>query len=162
MSVLQPDVSPGEWNFRKLRRGTLQRDLRSPEFFSMKKGRRFAPPHQDPVKQIDIICSEGEMRLRGGGLGLEAVLHDCMGTRPGDFVFDPFMGGGTTLLEAMVAGRRVAGSDISELAVFITQVKTTLVADEVAQELRSWAEGLLSALNIRRFPVRHPERTFSD
>ena len=32
---------------------------RPPEIFSMKKARRFAPPHNDPVKQIDIICSEG-------------------------------------------------------------------------------------------------------
>lgn len=36
-------------------------------------------------------------------------------TRPGDLVYDPFMGRGTTLLESALMGRRVAGCDISPL-----------------------------------------------
>jgi hypothetical protein len=38
---------------------------------------------------------------------------------PGDLVFDPFMGGGTTLVEARALGRRAAGPDISSLDVFL-------------------------------------------
>lgn len=34
-------------------------------------------------------------------------------TQPGDLVYDPFMGRGTTLLEASMLGRRVAGCDIN-------------------------------------------------
>ncbi|MGB9277360.1 MAG: DNA methyltransferase [Terrimicrobiaceae bacterium] len=34
-------------------------------------------------------------------------------TQPGDLVYDPFMGRGTTLLEAMLLGRRAAGCDIN-------------------------------------------------
>jgi len=36
-------------------------------------------------------------------------------TRPGDLVYDPFMGRGTTLLEAALMGRRAAGCDVSPL-----------------------------------------------
>lgn len=36
-------------------------------------------------------------------------------TQPGDVVYDPFMGRGTTLIEAMLLGRRVAGCDINPL-----------------------------------------------
>ena len=36
-------------------------------------------------------------------------------TRPGDWVMDPFAGGGTTLVEAMAMGRNALGIDISSL-----------------------------------------------
>ena len=50
-------------------------------------------------------------------------------TQPGDIVLDPFMGGGTTLVEARVMGRRAIGVDISQLATFIARVKTTPLFD---------------------------------
>jgi DNA methylase len=37
-------------------------------------------------------------------------------TQPGDLVYDPFMGRGTTLVEAALLGRRVAGCDINPLS----------------------------------------------
>lgn len=37
-------------------------------------------------------------------------------TEPGDLVYDPFMGRGTTLVEAALLGRRVAGCDINPLS----------------------------------------------
>lgn len=37
-------------------------------------------------------------------------------TRPGDVVFDPFMGRGTTLLEAALCGRQAWGNDINPLS----------------------------------------------
>src|SRR4051794_10309193 len=47
-------------------------------------------------------------------------------SQPGDVVFDPFMGGGTTLVEARALGRNAVGTDISSLAVFLSEVKTTV------------------------------------
>jgi DNA modification methylase len=56
----------------------------------------------------------------------------------GDLVLDPYMGGGTTIVEAMVAGRKVVGSDLNELAVFVSNVKTTpLVSSEIV-EVERW------------------------
>src|SRR5674476_612684 len=50
-------------------------------------------------------------------------------TEPGDLVLDPFVGGGTTLVEAMASGRHAVGTDISSLATFVSEVKTTLYSD---------------------------------
>lgn len=43
----------------------------------------------------------------------------------GDLVCDPFMGSGTTLVEAIVNGRRAYGTDINPVAVLISKAKTT-------------------------------------
>lgn len=51
--------------------------------------------------------------------------------RPGDVVFDPFMGCGTTLVEAARLGHRAWGTDVNPLAVRIARAKTARV-DEVA------------------------------
>jgi DNA methylase len=40
-------------------------------------------------------------------------------TQPGDLVYDPFMGRGTTLLESVVLGRRAVGCDISPLSAIL-------------------------------------------
>jgi len=70
---------------------------------------------------------------------------------PGDLVLDPFMGGGTTVVESLVAGRRVVGADINSLAVFIARAKTTPMR---ASELHSVSESirLISALINYRYP----------
>jgi DNA modification methylase len=46
-------------------------------------------------------------------------------TQAGDLVCDPFMGSGTTLVEAMVNGRRAYGTDVNPVAVLISKAKTT-------------------------------------
>lgn len=69
-------------------------------------------------------------------------------TEPGDLVFDPFLGGGTTLVEAMRLGRAGVGSDINELAIFISQVKTTLLTDRAETQLRLWTEGVGKYVNM--------------
>jgi len=61
-------------------------------------------------------------------------------SRPGDVVLDPFMGGGTTVVEAMVAGRRAVGADLNSLARFVTMVKTTPLTRGERNAVRRWAE----------------------
>lgn len=46
-------------------------------------------------------------------------------TAPGEVVLDPMQGSGTTVLEALLTGRRAIGTDIDPLALLITSVKTT-------------------------------------
>ncbi len=48
-------------------------------------------------------------------------------TKPGDIVFDPFMGGATTLVEARALGRRSIGTDINKLSYFLAKTKTTIL-----------------------------------
>jgi hypothetical protein len=50
-------------------------------------------------------------------------------SNPGDLVADPFMGGGTTLVECLALGRESIGFDISSLATFIAEVKTAVYSE---------------------------------
>jgi len=70
-------------------------------------------------------------------------------TQPGDTVFDPFVGGGTTLVEASILGRKAVGTDINPLATFVTRVKTTPLSDSELTEIMKWGENLIPALNLR-------------
>ena len=45
-------------------------------------------------------------------------------TRAGDIVADPFMGSGTTIVEALVQGRRAIGVDINPVAHLVAKVKS--------------------------------------
>lgn len=48
-------------------------------------------------------------------------------SKKGDIVIDPFLGSGTTLVEAIVNGRIGIGTDINEIACLVAKVKTTLI-----------------------------------
>lgn len=69
-------------------------------------------------------------------------------SEPGDLVLDPFMGGGTTLVEALALGRHAIGADISSLAAFISQVKTTLYSDDDLNALKRWAARAPSQIHM--------------
>jgi len=60
----------------------------------------------------------------------------------GDFVFDPFVGGGTSAVEAAVAGRDFFGFDINELAIFSSKFKTVLLSDGEISSLDEWSSQL--------------------
>lgn len=61
-------------------------------------------------------------------------------TEPGDLVGDYFLGGGTTLVEARMAGRIGIGSDINALSTFVSRVKTRLYSVAEMSEVAAWAE----------------------
>ena len=44
-------------------------------------------------------------------------------TRPGDVLYDPFMGRGTTIVEGALFGRRVIGNDINPLSRILTEAR---------------------------------------
>ena len=48
-------------------------------------------------------------------------------TEPGGLVIDPFVGSGTTLVEAMLLGRRSIGVDLSPIACLVAKAKTTRI-----------------------------------
>lgn len=60
-------------------------------------------------------------------------------SRPGEVVMDPYMGGGTTVVEAMVQGRRAMGSDINSLSVFVARAKVTSLSDRDQSAIVKWA-----------------------
>ena len=78
-------------------------------------------------------------------------------TKPGDLVIDPFMGGGTTLVESAAMGRSAIGTDINSLAVFIAKVKTTPLTNDEIQSIKDWTKALPDKLNLHRPPIRATE-----
>lgn len=76
-------------------------------------------------------------------------------TEPGDVVFDPFMGSGTSLVEAQAQGRHAIGTDISSLAVFIAKAKTAPLSAADLSAVRHWGESLEESLNLRN-PAEPP------
>lgn len=78
-------------------------------------------------------------------------------TEPGDVVLDPFLGGGTTAVEALALGRNAIGVDISSLAIFVANVKTTILNDQELETLERWAIRTSSKLNLNSPSKRSSE-----
>ncbi len=74
-------------------------------------------------------------------------------SEPGDLVLDPFVGGGTSLVEALALGRHAVGIDISALAQFVATVKTAVYGEHELDRLAAWARRLPNSLHIRRSSV---------
>jgi hypothetical protein len=63
-------------------------------------------------------------------------------TRDDDWILDPFMGGGTSIVEALAMGRRALGADLSSLAHFITTSRTTPLSSGDISVIRRWVNEL--------------------
>lgn len=71
-------------------------------------------------------------------------------TEPGDLVLDPHVGGGTTIVEALAAGREAVGVDISTLAEFVSGVKCTVFSEAELDKLEWWAGRVAASIDIHR------------
>jgi len=56
-----------------------------------------------------------------------------------DIVLDPFMGGGTAIIEGLALGRRMVGIDLNALAHFVTAVRTTVLSPSDEEALITWS-----------------------
>ena len=66
-----------------------------------------------------------------------------------DLVADPFVGGGTTLVEARTSGRLAIGTDISSLAQFVSSVKTRIYSGSDVEYLQRWFKQVPNKLSLR-------------
>ena len=78
-------------------------------------------------------------------------------TEPGDLVLDPHAGGGTTLVEAIAAGREAVGVDISTLAEFVSRTKCTVFSEAELETLQRWAGRIAASVDIHK-----PSSPFAD
>ena len=46
-------------------------------------------------------------------------------TKENDLILDPFMGGGTSIIEAIRSNRKVVGIDLNPISTFVSKVKIT-------------------------------------
>jgi len=75
-------------------------------------------------------------------------------TDPGDLILDPFLGAGTTAIEAVLLRRPIIGVDISSLAIFLANVKTTPLFEADIYAIQEWGENIESKLNMHTPPMR--------
>src|SRR5262245_18867567 len=61
-------------------------------------------------------------------------------SRGDDWVLDPFMGGGTSIVEGMLCGRRMVGIDLNSLAHFVATVRTRPLTRNEKADVREWAD----------------------
>ncbi len=78
-------------------------------------------------------------------------------TEPGDTILDPFAGGSTSLVEALALGRNAIGVDISQLAVFLARVKTSLLSQRDIDAVLNWAIKVTPDLSPQKHVKRHLE-----
>lgn len=65
-------------------------------------------------------------------------------SKPGALVLDPYVGGGTTVVEALRAGRRAVGCDVNSLGIFVTRAKTLALTRAEISAVSAWSQGLSS------------------
>jgi len=76
---------------------------------------------------------------------------------PAGAVLDPFMGGGTVLIEAMASGRAAYGRDISPIAIKVARTRTALVREEMLTRFRGEARRIS---DYAKRNTRPPDRGF--
>jgi DNA modification methylase len=75
-------------------------------------------------------------------------------SRPGDWILDPFVGSGTSLVEARLAGRNSVGIDVNPLSCLIARVKATVLSLKEIQLAEAAAK--IASTNVRanrRVPI---------
>ena len=60
-------------------------------------------------------------------------------SQPGDWVLDPFMGGGTAVVEGLSIGRAMIGVDLNALAHFVASVRTRPLSSDDEGDILQWA-----------------------
>ena len=77
------------------------------------------------------------------------ALLNIIGLNKGDTVLDPFVGSGTTGVEAQLLGINCIGIDISPLCVLQSKIKTESI--EVISKIIEWKEEILKRVNVNLF-----------
>jgi len=75
-------------------------------------------------------------------------------TAPGDLVYDPFNGCGTTVFEASLAGRRGVGTDNNAVAILASRAKTAIYSKADLEALAAFAAKTAGGLS---FAPRRPD-----
>lgn len=73
-------------------------------------------------------------------------------SKPGECVLDPFMGGGTAIIEGLILGRSMIGVDLNALAHFVASTRTRPLSPNDEERIAQWARS-----TARRFHDFRPE-----
>jgi len=85
---------------------------------------------------LDVVASEQPLDFTHGFHSYPARFHPLLARRllaalpAARRVLDPFVGSGTTLVEAALAGRTAYGGDVNPLSIMLARLKSTAVGPE--------------------------------
>jgi len=78
---------------------------------------------------------------------VEAAIKNL--TKKNDLVLDPFMGGGTTVVEALRANRKGIGIDLNPISTFVAKVKTAKLSEKNINKIEWWAYLMSETLDYK-------------
>ncbi|MBQ1926618.1 MAG: hypothetical protein II180_10945 [Proteobacteria bacterium] len=117
-------------------------------------------------KCVTALRSSGEFKRATQGFhSYPARLHPeaarlLLEALPGKTLADPFCGGGTLLVEALIAGRKVYGSDLNPVATLVSTARTALLSPEQLERLKSELDDIhakaAQAMDEKRHVYLHP------
>ena len=90
---------------------------------------------------------------------VSAVIENL--TKKGDLVLDPFMGGGTSIVEAMRLGRKAVGVDLNYISFFVSKVKTTVLKSKQMKFIKIWVDELDNKLKKKIILNRFTKKALS-
>jgi SAM-dependent methyltransferase len=118
------------------------------------------------ARALDVEPGAGVDRWTHGFHSYPARMHPDTAARlvkgltpatPGQVVLDPFCGSGTVVLEAVVAGRRAVGRDLSPLAIRLARLRCAVTSETQRRALRDEAGRIATAAVARTRAGRPPE-----
>jgi hypothetical protein len=65
-------------------------------------------------------------------------------SRPGETILDPFVGGGTSVVESLAQGRKFVGFDLNPIAIFVSRVKSTPLSEKKLERAKAYAKELFN------------------
>ena len=83
-------------------------------------------------------------------------------SKKGDLVLDPFMGSGTTNLEASLLGRNSIGVDVDKFSRFVSTVKTTVLEEKALISAKKQLLDLINQYETKPFINGIPEFPYRD
>ncbi len=117
-------------------------------------------------KCVTALRSSGEFKRATQGFhSYPARLHPeaarlLLEALPGQTLADPFCGGGTLLVEGLISGRKVFGSDLNPIATLVSTARTALLSPEQLERLKQELNDIYLAaaknMDNRRNVYLHP------
>lgn len=126
-------------------------DVPPPSFDESKEGRKASgPPEASLEEDPDRAHVHGfhAYPARAHPVTARRLIEELI--VDGGVVLDPFCGGGTILVEAMLAGRMAIGTDLNPIAVMLSRAKTFPHSPELTAALVRAAEGVAAFADERR------------
>jgi len=118
--------------------------LRGPRELAEPLARAILAPHQEgPLEDADVLTHGFHAWPGRMHRGVAGSLLDILVPRPNAFVLDPFAGGGTVAIEALVRGHRVATIDANPLSAMLIRVKTRITRKDDREAFRFLVDHLV-------------------